>query len=101
MRDRVVGKKVGNRSGIGKTGSGGGQRPAKRGPAASISARFKSLSGYVPLALRFAVIAIVCLIAFVGYRAAASEVFFRFERWRRAAQHALQLIRLRLSCVEM
>ncbi len=77
MREPVVAQKVGNRSGIGKARSGVGQRPAKRGANEPITARFKSLLGYVPLALRIGVIAIVALIAFVGYRAAASASFFQ------------------------
>jgi cell division protein FtsQ len=76
MREQVVAQKVGNRSGIGKSRSGAGQRPAKRGGGESIGARFKSLLGYVPLALRIGVVAIIGLIAFVGYRAAASASFF-------------------------
>ena len=43
----------------------------------SIAARFKSVLGYVPLALRIGVFAIIGLIAFVGYRAAASASFFQ------------------------
>jgi cell division protein FtsQ len=39
--------------------------------------RLKSLLGYVPLALRIGVIAVIGLIAFVGYRAAASASFFQ------------------------
>ena len=54
-----------------------GQRPARRAPNETIGARLKSLLGYVPLALRIGVIAIVGLIAFVGYRAAASASFFQ------------------------
>lgn len=77
MRDPVVAQKVGNRSGIGKARSAAGQRPAKRAPAESIGTRLKSLLGYVPLALRIGVIATICLIAFVGYRAAASASFFQ------------------------
>ena len=77
MRDQIVAQKVGNRSGIGKSRSSAGQRPAKRGGYESIGARFKSLLGYVPLALRIGVIAIIGLIAFVGYRAAASASFFQ------------------------
>lgn len=77
MREQVVAQKVGNRSGIGKSRSGAGQRPAKRGGSESIGARFKSLLGYVPLALRIGVVAIITLIAFVGYRAAASASFFQ------------------------
>src|SRR5689334_21256529 len=54
-----------------------GQRPAKRSANETIAARLKSLLGYVPLALRIGVIAIIGLIAFVGYRAAASASFFQ------------------------
>lgn len=77
MRDPVVNQKVGNRSGIGKGRTAVNQRPAKRGSGESISARLKSLLGYVPLALRIGVFAIIGLIAFVGYRAAASASFFQ------------------------
>jgi cell division protein FtsQ len=77
MREQIVAQKVGNRSGIGKSRSGAGQRPVKRAGNESIGARFKSLLGYVPLALRISVFAIIGLIAFVGYRAAASASFFQ------------------------
>lgn len=77
MRDPIVAQKVGNRSGIGKGKSSVGQRPAKRGSNESIGARLRSLLAYVPLALRIGVIAIIALIAFVGYRAAASASFFQ------------------------
>ncbi len=77
MREQIVAQKVGNRSGIGKSRSGAGQRPAKRGGGESIGARFKVVLGYVPLALRISVIAIIGLIAFVGYRVAASASFFQ------------------------
>jgi cell division protein FtsQ len=79
MREQIVAQKVGNRSGIGKGRSGVGQRPAKRGSNEPISVRLKSLLGYVPLALRIGVIAIIALIAFVGYRAAASASFFQIR----------------------
>ena len=79
MREQVVAQKVGNRSGIGKSRSGAGQRPAKRGGGESIAARFRSVLGYVPLALRIGVIAIIGLIVFVGYRAAASASFFQIR----------------------
>ena len=79
MREQIVAQKVGNRSGIGKGRSGVGQRPAKRGSNEPIAARLKSLLGYVPLALRIGVFAIVGLIAFVGYRAAASASFFQIR----------------------
>src|SRR5690242_9861233 len=77
MREQVVAQKVGNRSGIGKSKSGVGQRPAKRGSNENIAARLRSILTYVPLALRIGVIAIIALIAFVGYRAAASASFFQ------------------------
>ena len=79
MREQIVAQKVGNRSGIGKSRSSAGQRPAKRGGAESIAARFKTVLGYVPLALRIGVIAIIGLIGFVGYRAAASASFFQIR----------------------
>ena len=79
MRESIVAQKVGNRSGIGKGRSGVSQRPAKRGSNEPISARFKSLLGYVPLALRIGVFASIGLIAFVGYRAAASASFFQIR----------------------
>src|SRR5215212_8692990 len=77
MRESIVAQKVGNRSGIGKGRSAVGQRPAKRGTNEAIGARLRSLLAYVPLALRIGVIAIIALIAFVGYRAAASASFFQ------------------------
>ena len=73
----MIAQKVGNRSGIGKSKSGVGQRPAKRGANENITARLRSLLTYVPLALRIGVAAIIALIAFVGYRAAASASFFQ------------------------
>ncbi|HEX6648551.1 MAG TPA: FtsQ-type POTRA domain-containing protein [Pyrinomonadaceae bacterium] len=76
MRDPIVAQKVGNRSGIGKGRPGVGQRPAKRESNEPLSVRLKSVLAYVPLALRIAVIAIVGLMVFVGYRAAASASFF-------------------------
>jgi len=79
LRDPVVAQRVGNRSGIGKGRSAVGQRPAKRGSNETIRVRLKSLLGYVPLALRIGVIAIIALIAFVGYRAAASASFFQVQ----------------------
>ncbi|HSE18047.1 MAG TPA: FtsQ-type POTRA domain-containing protein [Pyrinomonadaceae bacterium] len=77
MREPIMAQRVGNRSGIGKGRSAVGQRPAKRGAHESIGARLRSLLTYVPLALRIGVIAIIALIAFVGYRAAASASFFQ------------------------
>ena len=80
MRDQVIPQKVGNRTGIGKSRSGVGQRPAKRASSEPITARLRSLLGYVPTALRIAVIAIVCLLVVVVYRAAASASFFQIKK---------------------
>jgi cell division protein FtsQ len=77
MRESIVAQKVGNRSGMGKSKSGVGQRPAKRSSSENLTARLRSLLTYVPLALRIGVIAVIALIAFVGYRAAASASFFQ------------------------
>lgn len=79
MRDPVVAQKVGNRSGMGKGRSSGNQRPARRASGEGFGARLKSLLAYVPLALRIGVFAVICLIAFVGYRAAASASFFQIK----------------------
>jgi cell division protein FtsQ len=79
VRDTVIPQKVGNRSGISKGRSATGQRPAKRAASETIGARLKSLLGYVPLALRIGVVAIIALIGFVGYRAAASASFFEIR----------------------
>jgi cell division protein FtsQ len=76
----VIPQKVGNRTGIGKSRAGVGQRPAKRSPAETIGARVRSLLGYVPTALRIASIAIVCLLVVVVYRAAASASFFQIKK---------------------
>jgi cell division protein FtsQ len=60
-------QKVGNRR----------QKPARRESPETIRARLKSLLGYVPLALRIGVIAIIATIVIVAYRAAASASFFQ------------------------
>ena len=80
MREQLVAQKVGNRTGIAKSRSGQGQRPAKRASAESIGARLRSLLTYVPTALRVAVVAIVCLLVVVVYRAAASASFFQIKK---------------------
>ena len=79
MRDQVVAQKVGNRTGIGKARSSASQRPARRDrePGASMTTRLRSLVGYIPLALRIGVIAILGLVCLIGYRAAASAEFFK------------------------
>lgn len=82
MRDQVVAQKVGNRTGIGKSKSGVGQRPVKRDrePGEGMATRLRSLVGYVPLVLRIALLGIVGLIALVAYRSAASADFFQVRK---------------------
>lgn len=82
MRDQVLAQRVGNRTGIGKTKSGAGQRPVRRDrePGEGLAMRLRSLVGYVPLALRIGLIAIIGLIGLVGYRAAASADFFKVRK---------------------
>jgi cell division protein FtsQ len=79
LRDQVVSQKVGNRTGIGKTKSSASQRPARRDrePGQTITTRLRFLVGYIPLALRIGVIAILGLVGLIGYRAAASADFFK------------------------
>ncbi len=82
LRDQVVAQKVGNRTGIGKERSGGaGQRPAKRDrdAAETVGARLRALLSYVPVALKFGLVATIGVLAFVGYRAAASASFFKIR----------------------
>ena len=82
MKDQVIAQKVGNRTGIGKAKSAAGQRPAKRDrePGVSIATRLRSVVGYVPLALRIGLVAVLGLVALVGYRAAASADFFQVKK---------------------
>ena len=82
MREQAIPQKVGNRTGIGKTKSSASQRPARRDrePGAGITARLRSLVGYIPLALRIGVIAIIGLLGLIGYRAAASADFFKVRK---------------------
>jgi len=80
VREQVIPQKVGNRTGLGKSRSGAGQKPAKRASSESIATRLRSLLGYVPTALRIGVIAIVCLLFVVVYRAAASASFFQIKK---------------------
>lgn len=80
MRDAVAVQKVGNRSGMGKGRSAtANQRPARRASGETFGARLKSMLGYVPLALRIGLFAIIALIGFAGYRAAASASFFQIR----------------------
>ena len=82
MREQVVAQKVGNRTGMSKAKAGVGQRPARRDRESgeSIGTRARALLGYVPLALRIGLFAIIALVGLVGYRAAASADFFKVRK---------------------
>jgi preprotein translocase subunit SecY len=99
MRDPIVAQKVGNRSGIGKGRSGAGQRPAKRENSEPLAVRIKSVLRYVPLALRIAVVAIVCLIAFVARL--RRRVSLQSERSKQRVRRARRSLIFKPQCVAM
>src|SRR4030095_2590365 len=76
-------QKVGNRSGMSGKGrsSSTGQRPARRTRDANegVRVRFKSLFGYVPVALKVGLTIAIGVLVFLGYRAAASASFFQLR----------------------
>jgi cell division septal protein FtsQ len=79
MREQVVTQKVGNRSGMGKPRTSAlPQRPARRerDGGESLAVRLRSLVNYVPLALKIGLVLTLGILAFLGYRAAASASFF-------------------------
>lgn len=83
MRDQLLVQKVGNRSGMGAKGRSGtaGQRPQRRDRDAgqTLGARLRVLFGYVPHVLKFALLAAIGVLVFLGYRAAASASFFQMR----------------------
>jgi cell division septal protein FtsQ len=83
LREQVVTQKVGNRSGIAGKGrsASAAQRPARREreTSVSITGRMRQLSGYVPVALKIALILGIATLVFLGYRAAASASFFQIR----------------------
>ena len=84
MKDQVLTQKVGNRSGMsGKSRSSSAQqRPVRRGrdSGMTISARLRSLLGYVPAALKVGLVVVIAVLVFLGYRAAASASFFQIKK---------------------
>jgi cell division septal protein FtsQ len=63
----------------GKSRSGAAQKPQRRERSAgeTLSARLRLLLGYLPLALKFGLVAAVLVFVLLGYRAAASARFFQ------------------------
>jgi cell division protein FtsQ len=100
MRDQVMGQRVGNRSGVSAKGRSGAiqQRPARRGRGGANvtgASKLRLLLGYVPLMLKLALVIVLGVLLFTGYRAAASASFFRLrivdvQGTARASTEALQ-----------
>jgi len=84
VKDQVLTQKVGNRSGIsGKSRSSSAQqRPVRRDrdSGLTVSARLRSLLGYVPAALKVSLVVVIVVLVFLGYRAAASASFFQIKK---------------------
>jgi cell division septal protein FtsQ len=77
VKEQVITQKVGNRSGIPKGRAAKlGQRPAKR-ESDSFATRLRTLVGYFPVALKVGLAIAIAVLAFLGYRAAASASFFQ------------------------
>lgn len=74
-------QKVGKRSGMGKyrSTSAAAQRPTRResGADESLLARLRSVAGYVPAFFKLLLAIVIGVLAFAGYRAAASASFFQ------------------------
>ncbi len=83
MREQVISQKVGNRSGISGKGRSGsvGQRPVRRDRESTetVATRLRALLSYVPLALKFGLVAAILVLVFLGYRAAANASFFQIR----------------------
>ncbi|HSE20379.1 MAG TPA: FtsQ-type POTRA domain-containing protein [Pyrinomonadaceae bacterium] len=82
MREQVATQKVGTRSGSAGSRSRSvktTQRPSKRDRTEGqpLAVRLKNLVGYAPLLLKLSALAVVIVLAFLGYRAAASASFFQ------------------------
>jgi len=57
------------------------QRPVRRRDSGmTMSARLRSLLGYVPAALKVSLVVIIAVLVFLGYRAAASASFFQIKK---------------------
>lgn len=79
MREQVVTHKVGNRSGIGGQRRPGPvtQRPVRRESGGEhIASRVRALFGYFPAFFKLALVIVIAVLIFAGYRAAASASFF-------------------------
>jgi len=82
VRDQVIAHRVGNRSGAASARRSGAatQRPLRRdreGDGEGLGTRLRALVGYIPFFLKLVLAIAVGLLAFAGYRAAASASFFQ------------------------
>lgn len=82
MREQVIARKVGNRSGGSPRRSGAiTQRPARReGVGEPFGSRLRALLGYLPTFLKLALAIAAGILIFAGYRVAASASFFQVRR---------------------
>ncbi len=83
MREQAIAHKVGNRSGIGsqRRSSAVNQRPTRRESGGeALTARLRSILGYVPAFLKVALAIVVGILIFAGYRVAASASFFQIRK---------------------
>jgi cell division septal protein FtsQ len=80
VREQVVVHKVGNRSGIAgqRRSSAVAQRPKRRESGGEgVGSRLRSLFSYFPSVLKVVLAAVIGVVGFASYRAAASATFFQ------------------------
>lgn len=83
MKPQLPPQKVGNRSGIGSKSRSSGvvQNPLKRGRDSNNTLlTIRTLLSYAPIALKVTLAIATGIVAFLGYRAAASASFFEIKR---------------------
>lgn len=84
MREQAMTHRVGNRSGAAgaRRSATATQRPLRRdqdSDGEGLGTRLRALVGYVPVFLKVALVIVVGLLGFAGYRAAASASFFQLR----------------------
>lgn len=107
MREQVIAQKVGSRGGMtNKRTAVTQQRPARRSgreTATSFTERLRSTARYLPFFGKIAVIVILGVLVFAGYRAAASATFFQVRQVevkgtsRSSAEQVQQVVKRELA----
>jgi len=82
VREQVIARRVGNRSGgVPRRSVAITQRPARReGVGEPVASRLRALLGYLPTFLKFVLAIAAGILIFAGYRVAASASFFQMRR---------------------